>query len=222
MPYASRTRQRWRRSFRDRDQLLGHRSYDARTLTTHPNQVDREDIRVLNASLRAMIMKTQLWEPLFAAGELPWLVALERDWDLVTMPASAWEAWTIVDLVARAIAEVVAVKGRGIEQATKLIHLKRPALVPVVDSFVAKAIGARLSAEASTTTRVAQTRVILEHFRRVGVELRPQLEQVDAHLRSTGLERSLVRILDCLIWCSEAEAWIALAEVVARWRRTST
>lgn len=37
---------------------LGAGSYDARTLTTHPNRVDREDVRVLNASFRAMIIRS--------------------------------------------------------------------------------------------------------------------------------------------------------------------
>ncbi|HEY5145086.1 MAG TPA: hypothetical protein VII98_16415 [Solirubrobacteraceae bacterium] len=52
----------------------------------HLDQVDREDIRVLNASFRAMILKIPVWEPLMAAGDLPWLVALGRDWDMVLMP----------------------------------------------------------------------------------------------------------------------------------------
>jgi len=41
---------------------------------------------------------------------------------------------------------------------------------------------------------------------------------VDAHLRAAGIQRSLLRILDCLIWCSEAEAWVALETVLERWR----
>jgi hypothetical protein len=197
---------------------LGEGSYDARTLTTDPNRVDREDIRVLNASFRAMIMKMQLWEPLFAAGDLPWLVALDRNWDLVTMSENEWAQRNVADLVEAAVAEVVSVKGRGIAQATKLLHLKRPALVPVIDSFVARALGAKLNGEASAAVRVRQTRVILEHFRAIGVALRPQLERVDAQLRVVGIARSLTRILDCLIWCSEADTWVALAQVLERWR----
>ena len=197
---------------------LGAGSYDARTLTTDPNRVDREDIRVLNASFRAMIMKTQLWEPLFDSGDLPWLIALGRDWDLVTMSDVEWAQHMVPDLVEAAVAEVVGLKGRGIAQATKLLHLKRPALVPVIDSFVARALGARLNGEATAAIRVSQTRVILEHFRAVGTALRPELERVEAHLRAVGIVRSLTRILDCLIWCSEADTWVALAGVLDRWR----
>ncbi len=39
----------------------------------------------------ALPVKTQLWRPLMEAGDLPWLAALGRDWDLVTMPAAEWE-----------------------------------------------------------------------------------------------------------------------------------
>jgi hypothetical protein len=197
---------------------LGPTSYDARTLTTHPDRLDREDITVLNRSFRAMIMKIPLWQPLLDAGDLVWLSALGRDWDLVTMADEDWERLDVLEGVEAAIREIISEKGRGVAQATKVLHLKRPYLVPVIDSFVAKALGARLSADAAVETRLAQTRAILEHFRTVGTALRPELEAVDAHLRAAGIERSLVRILDCLIWCSEAEAWVALSAAVSRWR----
>lgn len=198
---------------------LGPASYDARTLTTHPEQVDRQDIKVLNASFRAMILKVSLWEPLMAAGDLPWVAALGRDWDLIAISDGELAAQSVFDRLEEAVAEVVAVKGRGISQATKLLHLKRPRLVPVIDSFVAKALGARLNDGGPAAMRVAQTRVIFAHMRAAGVQVRPQLEQIDEHLRSAGIERSLVRILDCLVWCSQADAWVALAELLARWRR---
>lgn len=197
---------------------LGAGSYDARTLTTHPNQLDREDVRVLNASFRAMIMKLSLWEPLFEGGDLPWLVALDPDWDLATMSDQEWDGGGAAERIERAVREVISVKGRGVAQATKLLHLKRPALVPVIDSFVARALGARLSVDGSVDTRVRQAMAIVEHFRALAPRLRPQLEVVASHLGSVAIERSLVRVLDCVIWCSEAEAWTALADVLSGWR----
>ena len=67
--------------------------------------------------------------------------------------------------------------------------------------------------------RIGQARRIVEHFRAAAGEVRAQLEQVDAHLRAAGIERSLMRILDALIWCSEAEAWVELGTVLERWRQ---
>jgi hypothetical protein len=163
-----------------------------------------------------MIFKPALWEPFTV--DLPWLTAIGRDWDLVTMPAAEWETAKVTEVVMQAIATLISVRGRGVAQATKLLHLKRPALVPVIDSFVASAIGARLSADGSVDTRAAQSRAIIDHFRSIGGELRPQLEQVDAHLRVSGIERTLARILDALIWCSQADVWTALTEVLGRWR----
>lgn len=136
----------------------GPDSYDARTLTTPPHRVDREDIRVLNASFRAMIMRVSLWEPLFEAGDLPWLQALDPSWDPTTMDDATWRRPRVADRVAEAIAELISVKGRGVAQATKLLHLKRPALVPVMDTLVARALGARLSPDAPAATRVEQAR----------------------------------------------------------------
>ncbi len=86
---------------------------------------------------------------------------------------------------------------------------------------MARAVGAPLSAEASAAVRIGQARHIVEHFRGAAAEARPQLEQVDAHLRAAGIERSLMRILDALIWCSEAEAWVELGAATRRRCRTS-
>jgi len=79
----------------------------------------------------------------------------------------------VLTRVQDAVAAIATANGRGVAQATKLLHLKRPALVPVIDGFV----------------------------------------EVDVYLRSVGIERSLTRLLDCLIWCSEADAWVALSAV---------
>jgi hypothetical protein len=112
-------------------------------------------------------------------------------------------------------------QGRGVAQATKLLYLKRPALVQMIDSFVAKALGARLSPDGSVETRIRQTRAIIDHFRAAAVQLRTFLESVDEHLRGVWIERTLARILDALVWCSVAESWVARSRVLAGWRQES-
>lgn len=66
--------------------------------------------------------------------------------------------------------------------------------MPVIDSFVGRAVRAPLSAEASAAVRVGQARRIVEHFRAAAGQARPQLEDIDARLRAAGIERSLTRI----------------------------
>src|SRR5690242_12497670 len=78
---------------------LGPRSYEARTLTTHPDRLDREDITILNGSFRAMIIKVSLWEPLLAAGDLPWLATLDREWDVITMSEAELADHRVLDRV---------------------------------------------------------------------------------------------------------------------------
>ena len=60
-----------------------------------------------------------------------------------------WDNADIPGVIEEAILEVISVKGRGVAQATKLLHLKRRALVPVIDDFVARALGRRLSQDAA-------------------------------------------------------------------------
>ncbi len=74
-----------------------------------------------------MILKAQLWKPLFDAGDLPsWLVALGRDWDLLTMSDDEWAQRRVANQIERALTEVVSLEGRRIAQATSFFTSSVP------------------------------------------------------------------------------------------------
>ncbi|HEV8053367.1 MAG TPA: DUF6308 family protein, partial [Candidatus Limnocylindrales bacterium] len=119
----------------------------------------------------------------------------------------------IASHVADAIAEMRAAH-RGHAVITKMLHLKRPSLVPVLDSLVIDQLGGRGKS-------VEQ---VLEHLRSVGRSNLDALRQIQTHLVSlTGydqrpIDRTTVRILDALLWSTHPAS--VLYPLLARWRTT--
>jgi Family of unknown function (DUF6308) len=198
----------------------GAESYDAWAEQSDPQRITRGDIDVLNKTFRAMIFQLSAWEDLYADDEPPWLAALDRDWDLITTPTGVWEEADIPAKIETALRAIIEPRPAGVAQATKLLHMKRRRLVPVVDSYVKRAVRGRLSDTAAKPARAAQARLIVEHLRVEGRRLRPQLEAIQGHLACAEIpvHRSLARILDVLLWTSEDPGWKAIGEMLVRYR----
>ncbi len=201
---------------------LGDNSYDAWTTKTPADEVIVRDIDVLNTSFAAQIWRTSLWEPLYTGAPLPWLAALRTDWDLIETPHDQWMDERIAERIEAAILELVSAPGRGgVAQATKLLHLKRPRLVPELDALVRTALAAPNVELGPPAQRASRANAIVEHLRGEGMRLAPQLRAIQDHLRSSGdgIDRTLCRILDAALWSSQTAQWQELGEVIARWRR---
>jgi hypothetical protein len=86
---------------------------------------------------------------------------------------------------------------------TKVLHIKRPQLIPVLDSLVAEQIGARAGEDLSTWVET------VERVRAVGRANLDELRAIQEHLRSNGIsDRTLVRILDALLWTSSPGSYL--------------
>jgi hypothetical protein len=103
---------------------------------------------------------------------------------------------------------------RQLATVTKLLHLKRPALVPVLDALVIEQIGGR--------TRTLET--VLGHVRRTGQANLPGLLAIQEYLALTlgwdgrPIERTLARILNALLWSTHPGS--ALYPQLRDWRAT--
>jgi hypothetical protein len=87
--------------------------------------------------------------------DLPWLTAIPVGFDLFGASDAAWKG--VRPFAAEGLAAMVA-PYRGLSTGSKVLHLKRPRLFPVMDSFVVQQLG------------VGSTLVIevLDHLRIVG------------------------------------------------------
>lgn len=185
---------------------LGPKAYDARAGQGDADRINANDLRAINATMRARA-RHSAWDSEFTAVEpLPWLAAIGRDWDLI---ASDDASWVANDATAICAAAVDAATGpyRGPSVATKVLHLKRPRIFPVLDSLVLEQIGA-----------ISQpVTVLLDHLRAVGRSNLAQLTSIEAGLAESGYQRTLVRILDGLLWASHPDA--GLAPKLGDWER---
>jgi hypothetical protein len=127
------------------------------------------------------------------------LQALPHDADLLTFEP--------LDQVVELLAAAMTSKFVLLASACKVLHRKRPRLVPVLDSVVVKhyltgLAQARLLAR-SWESRPGATEaagVVLAAFREDLLAVRAELEGLALELSAEGFPLSLVRILDIIVW----------------------
>lgn len=190
--------------FRRDPSALGPNSYDAWSVLTPRDRIVREDISAINRTMAAR-SPYKWWTKLMDdAGPVTWLTAVDEAWDLVDLSDGSWEAFGVTALLAAALAATIG-KGRDLAVATKVLHLKRPRLIPVCDSLVLQQTGIRGGLPVGAIT----------HLRTVGQRNSVALREIQSVLSLYGIERSLVRILDALLWTSHPAS--ALAKDLHGW-----
>jgi hypothetical protein len=101
--------------------------------------------------------------------------------------------------VVAAIECMCGVKGVGVAKATKILHKKRPNLIPVLDSRVGKYYAARLR-NPKFEIEVNDLPDLIESFRRDLGAVKAQIRQLKRQLDVLGVNLTHTRILDHLIW----------------------
>jgi Family of unknown function (DUF6308) len=175
--------------------------------TTPANEISEADVHTIN---RTFVARSPLsaWKNLFTAGRLPWLAALDPAWDLIALDEGEWHELDCRDRLVEAF-EKIRGPYRGQAVATKMLHLKRWRLVPVCDSLVAHQIGA-----SSSTSTIE----LVDHIRAQGRANLQALSSIQSYLAGRGIDRSLVRILDALLWTSHpASLTFPLIGIVRDW-----
>lgn len=184
----------------------GPNSFDARAGQGDPDRITEADVRAINTTMRARA-RHSAWEAEYAAVEpLPWLSAIGQDWDLIAFDNDVWKASDCTRIAAAAIKASTG-KYRGIGVSTKVLHLKRPRIFPVLDSLVLEQIGA--------TSQSVEA--MLDHLRGVGRENIASPKRIQRELADQDIERTLVRIMDGLLWASHPDA--GLTPKLGRWER---
>lgn len=180
-------------------------SYDSAAGRGEHDRITTEDIQTINRTMRAR-SKHDWWEPVLNR-ELDWLGALDLELDLISADDDEWQATSGETLVTAALAAAIG-PHRGPSVATKVLHLKRPRLFPVIDDFVAVMLGVNMPNDASAKRRIRIATELLLYLRVQGRENLEQLRTIQARLRSEGTDRPLVRILDASIWFSHPAAGV--------------
>lgn len=172
-------------------------SFDALAGTGDPDRIELDDILVLNRTARARSPHSA-WAPLLEAPT-PWLAAIDPELDLLAADEDAWASVGGDTLVAAALRATIG-PGRGLAVATKLLHLKRPRLFPMLDRFVAEMLG--VVPTGGDEQRVATAVALTGSIRSEGRRNLEALGAIQDRLAEAGTRCSLVRILDAVVWMS--------------------
>ena len=99
--------------------------------------------------------------------------------------------------------------------ATKLLHVKRPHLVPVLDSLVVRQLGWPPDTGPAATVRV------IDHVRVEGQRNLAELTAIGKLLRDHQVDRPAVRILDALLWSTDEDSFLSQLPSFVQEVRTS-
>jgi hypothetical protein len=184
--------------------------FDDMARETAPTRIEPKDVDAINGTMRARSPQ-KAWTAV-KDRELSWLAAVSPNWELAKLDDVGWRD-NAAPALESALTELLQ-KGRGVSVSTKMLHLKRPRLVPVLDSLVVTQLGAPM---ASTPAKAV---ALINHVRRVIHDNADGLQRIIDYLGAQGVDRSPVRVLDALLWGSHKDSWIApLMPLLDRWRR---
>jgi hypothetical protein len=201
--------------FRSDPSASGRNSYDSWIATTQRDPGLRDvivdaDITAVNRTMAARTPHSR-WASVISGRDWSWLEALDPRWNLFDLTSEEWADLEVPKRLGRAFAATKQ-PGLGIAAVTKVLHIKRPGLIPVLDSLVVDQIGAQVTKDVFTWVAA------LERVREVGRGNIGELGRIRDHLESRGIEgRSLVRILDALLWTSSPGS--AMYGSLAAWER---
>jgi hypothetical protein len=133
----------------------------------------------------------------------------ERGWDAAATTA---EEWAEADITGRLQAAFAVLCGphRGISVASKLLHLKRPRLIPLLDALVVELLGVRVPSGDDNAARAAVAAELTTHLASQARANRAALGELQAELAAEGYDLSAMRVIDILLWTSHPAAGLGL------------
>lgn len=102
------------------------------------------------------------------------------------------------DALAKLYSTLVTIPNIRISRATKILHKKRPCLIPILDNEVAKYL--RSLEPSLTTDRIAEGLALTQSYKKELDQNLEALKCVRGELRKRGFALTEVRLLDILIW----------------------
>jgi len=156
------------------------------------NSIVRSDIAAINTYMTARSPYGD-WAELIGAGPISQLRRIDPAWNLFTTSDRTWREEDVLTKLYRLFDRVTG-PGIGISRATKMLHIKRPDLIPICDSYVLGFLGVRGDAAAAGVAVAVMPRQRRRDLVPVLRELRRELKATD------GVRRSFPRIADALIW----------------------
>jgi Family of unknown function (DUF6308) len=184
-------------------ELPAVKSFEEVAGTTRRDAITTRDIEILNRLMGAR-SPHHLWEPLVGKPQR-WLQRIDPQLDLIEASERKWREVHGDDLVRQAVAGCIG-PGRNIAVSTKLLHLKRPRLFPMLDRLLVELLGPRARGGPEADGPAGDATDLVLHLRAEGRANLQQLKEIQRLLRGNGTDVPLVRILDAVLWASHPAA----------------
>jgi hypothetical protein len=121
--------------------------------------------------------------------------------DIFAMSLKEWTAAR--EKIKASLGEFLSVKGIGLAKATKILHLKRPNLFPVLDSFVIKFLLNINISELEKNRQLETGLNALESTREIMLRQEDAFKELVNRTRDLPIRLTAVRIFDILCWTTE-------------------
>jgi hypothetical protein len=193
------------RAFFTSDPSSKHGGYDSLVGSGDRNRIAVVDVIAMNTTMRARSEHAS-WKPVFE-GDQTWLREIPFELDIIQADEEAWNVANGDAVLSRAIAACIH-RGIGLASATKVLHLKRPYLVPILDRLVAEMLGVNIADNPTVAQRVAYAQRLASAIRREGRRNIQVLQRIQSELSTEGIQRTLVRIFDAILWYSHPAAGV--------------
>jgi hypothetical protein len=163
------------------------------------NRIITTDVKVINSTMSARAPYVD-WADVIKSGTLPELSRIALSIDLFLTSDKVWRSNRVPERLEDLFGRVIG-RGIGIARSSKVLHIKRPRLIPICDSYVLRLMGIPGDDGASVVA-------LVQHLRELRSALLPTLRDLRRRLRKQGIDRSLLRIADGLIWGSHPDTWV--------------
>lgn len=180
---------------------VGLKAYDTVAPKSSRDQIEKSDIDAINGTMAAR-SSSKHWTGLISQGKLAWLDALNPEWVLFELDDGEWTSLGVEAKLAEAFSGCFG-KGRRLSVITKVLHMKRPNLIPVCDRYVLEQVGAEPGTDAHPTRAAG----LIGHLRREGIRNLANLQRISGSLNLERSTPSLLRIFEAIIWQTHVANW---------------
>lgn len=186
------------------------RRFDERAVMQPRDGFVREDIDAMNSVMSTRTSAEALLNRAERSTER--LRLLDESWSMTAMSPADWNQQRVTVKIAAAV-RAFGASWPNVAVVSKLLYLKRPDLVPIIDSYVVDHLGP-----------VDGLRGAIRLFRENCVANQEGLLEIQHHLTAEGIDRTPVRILETCLWAAhprspvrlEAGSWERVVRRVAR------
>jgi hypothetical protein len=178
--------------------------YDEWARRSPRDRLVTEDVTVLNTYARARSRHVH-WQRLIEDPAPAWLAAIDPRWDAAMTGESTWKRAGIERAVEAAF-EAMCGPHLGLSVVSKMLHLKRPGLIPLLDALVVEQLGPGVPSQAAPEVKAAYAARVIAHLAAQGRSNRAGIVALRRELADEGIELSAIRLIDILVWSSHPAA----------------